>query len=262
MIRGLYTSAWSMLANQKRMDVISNNLANAGTTAFKKDTVVLESFPELLAIRINDAAGGIRLSNRVGPMVLSSDVGEIFTYYTQGQMSQTGNIFDLALRDDRAGGVSFFTVGIPGDGGQINEYYTRDGSFTLNSEGQLVTKDGFPVLGENGPIVLEEGDFSVSSDGTVIQNGVEVDRLRIRTFYDTAVIRKVGNNLALTEGAEEGEDFSGTVMQGYLEQSNVNVVREMIDMITVARAYEANQKIVQAQDGTLEKAVNEVGAVR
>ncbi|MHB8061522.1 MAG: flagellar hook-basal body protein [Ruminiclostridium sp.] len=265
MIRGLYTSAWSMLANSKKLDVITNNMANVNTTAFKKDTVVFESFPALLTKRINDTKSPGNPSANIGTMQPSSDVGEIFTYYTKGQFIQTGSMLDFAISDNDLGqsaSPAFFTIGVmnPNDN-TISEFYTKDGSFVVNSNNQLVTKDGDSVMGQNGPITLEAGDFAVNEQGGIIQNGELVDTLRIAQFSDSAQLRKYGNNLIQNSGSEV-VPFDGTVSQGYVEQSNVNVVSEMVDMITVMRAYEANQKVLQAQDDTLQKAVNEVGAVR
>lgn len=259
MIRGLYTSGWSMMANNKKMDVISNNLANANTNAFKKDTVVFQSFPEVLTRRINDMRSNLNPSGKVGMMELGSDVGEVFTYYDQGQLLKTDNSSDLAIRGSD---TAFFTVRAPGPDGNIREYYTRDGLFTLNAENQLVTKDGYAVMGEYGPIYLDSQSFAVESDGTIIQDGAVVDRLLIREFADASALRKYGSNLVESVDGAEQVNFTGTVEQGYIEQSNVNIIREMVDMISVVRAYEANQKILQAQDSTLEKVVNEVGAVR
>lgn len=265
MIRGLYTSAWSMLANTRKLDVITNNLANVNTSAYKKDTVVFESFPSVLTKRINDSTSPTNPSGNIGTMQLSSDVGELFTYYTQGSISQTGNRLDLAIDDYNNGKSStpaFFTIGVINkEGGELKEFYTKDGSFVLNSQNQLVTKDGNYVMGQKGPITLATGDFSVNEKGEIIQNGVLVDTLKITQFSDSTKLRKYGNNLIENDGSEVTA-FQGSVLQGYAEQSNVNVVSEMVDMITVMRAYEANQKILQAQDDTLQKAVNEVGAVR
>jgi flagellar basal-body rod protein FlgG len=262
MIRGLYTSGWSMLANSKKLDVITNNLANVNTAGFKKDTVVFESFPDLLTKRIHDTQN----SSNIGSMSLSHDVGEIFTYYTQGQMSQTNNRMDLAINDDNTGEAAspaFFTIGVmdPQDNSNLKEYYTKDGAFIINTNNQLATKDGHLVLGENGPITLESGDFSVDNKGNVVQNGSVVDKLKITQFSDATKLRKFGDNLVENQGSETS-DFSGVVLQGFSEASNVNVISEMVDMITVMRAYEANQKVLQAQDSTLEKVVSEVGAVR
>jgi flagellar basal-body rod protein FlgF len=259
MIRGLYTSGWSMLAIEKKMDIISNNMANAATNGYKKDTLVLESFPELMTKKIKDFDGMSSVPHDIGTMRHSSDVGEVFTYYSQGQINKTENELDMAIRDsDNA----FFTIAVPDENGNFTAFYTRDGAFSRNSNNMLVTSEGYAVLGENGPIVLQEGEFTVSEDGTIAQDGEIIDKLLITEFQDTSALRKHGNNLVrVVEGAVATE-FTGTVQQGFIELSNVNIVREMVDMITVMRLYEANQKMLQAMDGTLEKAVNQVGTVR
>lgn len=259
MIRGLYTSGWSMMAIQKKMDVVSNNLANVNTNGFKKDTVIYESFPDMLTKRINDTRSYLNPSGVPGSMQLGNDVGEVFTYFTQGQLSKTDEKLDMALADsDKA----FFTVRVNDGNGNTKEYYTRDGSFTVGTGGRLLTKDGCEVMGQKGPIVLGSGDFTVQPDGTIVQNGKVVDKLAIKEFTDTKTLRKYGSNLVEKTNQTKEQNFTGTVQQGYLELSNVNVVNEMVDMITVMRSYEANQKILQAQDSTLEKAVNEIGAIK
>jgi flagellar basal-body rod protein FlgF len=259
MIRGLYTSGYSMIALQKQMDVISNNLANASTTAYKKDTMVYESFPEVLTRRINDTVSNLNPSGVPGSMQLGYDVGEIFTYYNQGQLTNTGNKLDVSINSsDKA----FFCVQVPDGNGITSEYYTRDGSFGLSSDGTLITKDGYAVEGQNGLIKLNGENFTINADGTIVQNGQAVGKLLIKEFTDTSTLRKFGSDLVQRTNDTKEQNFSGTVQQGFLEQSNVNIVREMVDMITVMRSYEANQKILQAQDSTLDKAVNEVGALR
>jgi flagellar basal-body rod protein FlgF len=203
MIRGLYTSGWSMMANTKKMDVISNNLANANTNGFKKDTVVFETFPSLLTKRIHDNGALVNPTAEIGKMQEGSDVGEVYTYYTQGQLVKTDDKFSLAIQDSGDKGINeqgarseaFFTVSVPGSDGNPKEYYTRDGSFTVNADRQLVTKDGYPVMGENGPITLDSGDFSVEADGSIIQNSGYVDKLAIKEFSDTSTLRKFGDNL-------------------------------------------------------------------
>lgn len=260
MIRGLYASGWSMIANGRKMDVITNNISNVNTYGYKKDSVVFESFPELLVKRVNDYRSIVNPSGLIGTMEISSDVGEVFTYYQQGKLTRTGNQLDFAIHDNS--GNSFFTIGITETDGGMRELYTRDGSFSLNPEGFLVTSEGYLVMGQNGPIQLQDGQFTVREDGSIIMNGEVVDRFLIRSFANTDTLRKVGMNLVnSTEQAQE-QPFNGRILQEFAEESNVNIVREMVDMITVLRAYEANQKMIQVQDGTLEKAVNEIGAIR
>lgn len=254
MIRGLYTSGWSMLANTRKMDVITNNLANVNTNGFKKDGVVFQSFPELLTQRIKDTGGNAA----IGTLDLGSDVAEIHTYNTPGQMVKSDRNLDFSINDD---GKSFFTIGITQPNGDIQEFYTRDGAFSLDPTGRLVNKDGNLVMGQNGAITLKGDNFTVTSDGKIFQNGAQVGALKIANFTNPETLRKTGNNLVNTTAETVQGTFQGSIMQGYIEQSNVNVVREMVDMISVTRAYEASQKALQAQDSTLDKAVNEVGKV-
>lgn len=255
MIRGLYTSGWSMMANSRKMDVISNNLANVNTNGFKKDGVVFEGFPELLAQRIQDTTG----NTAIGNMRLGSDVGEIHTYNTPGQVVKTDRKLDIAINDN---GNSFFAVGVMQPDGDIQEFYTRDGAFSLDSQGRLVNKDGNILMGQKGAIKLNGENFDINADGGIIQDGNQIGAIKIVTFSNPESLRKVGNNLVNVTGESAQVPFTGTVEQGFIEQSNVNVVKEMVDMISVTRAYEANQKVLQAQDGTLEKAVNQVGSIK
>lgn len=255
MLRGLYTSGWSMMVLNKKMDVLSNNLANVSTNAYKKDTVVLEGFPKLLARRYKDNMDNLPNGVPVGDLSFSNDIGEIHTYFNQGALMSSDNPLDLAIKDE---GDAFFSIAVP-EGEDFVEYYTRDGSFMLNSLGQLITKNGFHVLGEEGVITLDGDNFRVDENGNIYQNEEFVDRLLIKQFEDPKTLRKDGRNL-LSPTAETVEiDFTGNVAQNMLELSNVDAVREMVDMINLLRSYEANQRVITAIDQTLEKAVNDVG---
>lgn len=275
MIRGLYTSGYGMLTLQKKMDVTANNLANVNTTGFKKDAIVFEAFPDLLASRLHDGSDAPTFSQPIGKMNLFNNLGEVYTNFSQGTFDQTGTTTDMAISgDDQA----FFVVARPDEGNatgagtatgnaaaigansqQATEYLTRDGSFFVNAAGKLVNRDGYPVMGENGEISLASSDFTVQPDGTILQNDLVVDRLRIRHIDNVETLRKFGENLIDTTEETTESAFTGGVLQGSLEMSNVDSVREMVDMITVMRAYEANAKMVQTADSTLDKAVNEVG---
>lgn len=260
MVRGLYNSGWSMIAGNRKMDVIANNLANSATTGFKKDAVIFESFPDLLTKRLGDTKTNSNLSGVVGTMNYSSDVSQIYTVFSQGQLVDTGNRLDFGLADsDR----TFFVVGVPDSNGKIVSHYTRNGAFHLNQNGLLVTADGFPVLGKNGTLITLKGDkIAVDETGTITQNGKIAGQLALAQINDTATLRKIGDNLLAATEETGFENPEGHVKQGYLEQSNVNVIKEMVDMITVTRQYEANQKVLQIIDSTLDRAVNEVGSAR
>lgn len=257
MIRGLYTSGYSMLTLNRKMDTVANNMANVNTNGFKRDTVVFEEFSEVLAKRFFDAGNVPKgKPSPIGQMALFNDIAEVHTDYTQGNLENTGLNTDLAIDGDDG---AFFCVAVPDDNNVYHEYYTRDGSFKIDSQGRLVTKDGYVVMGTNGAIVLDGSDFTVSEKGEVIQNGETIDTLRIRKFENPDSLRKYGMNLLTSANQSQDGTFEGTIRQGFVENSNVDAVKEMVEMITVLRAYESNQKMIQYQDSTLEKAVNEVG---
>lgn len=259
MIRGLYTSGYGMLTLNRKMDVVSNNLANVNTNGFKKDGVVFEEFSDVLAKRIYDYGNRpVNSAQDIGYMALYNDIAEVYTDYTQGSLENTNLSTDFAINGDDS---AFFAVAVQDGAGNYREFYTRDGAFKLDDQGRLVTRDGFMVMGENGAIFLEGDSFNVNSNGEVFQDDMYIDTLRVRKFDNPETLRKFGMNLVtVTEDTVEGE-FEGTVLQGYIERSNVDSIKEMVDMITILRSYEANQKMIQYQDSTLDKAVNDVGRV-
>jgi flagellar basal-body rod protein FlgG len=262
MLRGLYTAGLGMLGRMKSMDVISNNLANINTTGYKQDIAVFQSFPDVLVGRINDSRGNFIPARYVGDVSLGTDVGEVFTNHMAGMLNRTDRSLDLSI-EGAAG--AFFTMGVENDEGEMIEYYSRNGAFALNGDGALVDFDGRFLLGENGVINLENENFFVSPDGMVVVEGEEVDRIRITQFEDPRDLVKLGNNLmAMNPEIDEANqvDFGGAIRQGYIEASNVNTIKEMVNMIEVLRVYEANQKVVQAVDDIIGKAVNEVGTIR
>lgn len=258
MIRGLYTSAQSMNNDERRMEVISNNLANINTNGFKRDTPATGSFEEVMTQIINSGKEDDEDDqNDIGKLTLGVGVNDVVTSFKQGNLIKTDGPLDVAIMNSE---LSFFSIDVPGENG-TSEMYTRDGSFTINSVGQLTTKDGYIVKGENGPIALNGSKVSINSDGSIVQDGVIVDKLLIKEFSDSKLLKKHGNNLIYDSGDTEVKPFSGQIVQSSLEASNVNSISEMVDMINVMRSYEANQKVLKAHDETLQKAVNEVGRV-
>lgn len=257
MIRGLYTSGYSMLTLNRKMDTVSNNMANVNTNGFKKDVVVFEEFSDVLAKRFFDGSDNSPIPARIGSMTLYNDIAEVHTDFTQGALENTTMSTDVAIDGDEG---AFFCIAVP-ENNQFREYYTRDGAFKLDSTGRLVTRDGHSVMGQNGAIMLNGSDFTISYRGEVIQNGETVDNIRIRKFANPESLRKYGFNLLTATGESQDAAFEGTIQQGFVERSNVDSVKEMVDMITVLRAYESNQKLIQYQDSTLDKAVNEIGRI-
>ncbi len=257
MVRGLYT-AWTGMANeQKRLDIISNNLANAATVGYKQESVTNQSFDHLLTIKIKDASEHF-LDRPIGTMSLGVKMGEVYTDYEQGSLRETDNTYDLAIE-----GKGFFSVSVTDKDGNMTTQYTRDGSFTLSQDGYIVDMDGNRLQGESGDLTIPENtsDVLIDKDGSIYADGMNVGQVLITDFADYDYLKKLGNNrYEALEGAGE-TDTEAMVRQGFTEQSNVNVVSEMVDMIAVSRAYEANQKMIQTVDGTLDLAVNSVGKV-
>ncbi|MFP4331517.1 MAG: flagellar basal-body rod protein FlgF [Alkalispirochaetaceae bacterium] len=282
MVRGIYTAASGMLAQEHRLDAISNNIANVETTGYKRDTSVHKAFPELLIRRMSDDGvrqfplrseplGSYDIAPVVGKLGTGVEQNEVFTVYEQGEFQQTGNALDFALE-----GEGFFVVQTP-----RGERMTRNGEFMIGPEGLLVTKQGYPVLGENGPIPIQMNNFQLDDDGTIYANPlylddpdrlvsmaenewgdrVPVDRLQLVNVREPRYLQKQGDSLyETTFDSGEREILEGDarpgIMQRFLEGSNVNPVREMVEMIEVNRAYEANQKVVQTQDTSTGQLLN------
>ena len=257
MVRGLYTAYTGMINQQKRLDTVTNNLANASTTGFKREGLTSKSFDQMLTVKLNDLSVPY-LNEGIGKMSLGVKIGENYTDYSQGSFKETGNTYDLALA-----GNGFFTISYTDKKGNTSEKYTRDGEFTMDSEGYLRTLEGDYVQGEGGNIMIpvETSEVSIRDDGDIYADGEYVDSLRIVDFEDYNNIEKFGENLYnVVDGATETES-TAAVKQGYLEMSNINVVKEMVEMITISRAYESNQKLIQTEDDMLDKSVNQVGKV-
>lgn len=257
MIRGIYTSASGMLADQKRLDVIANNLANVSTTGYKRDTTVSQSFPDLLISRIHDSQQ--QAAPTVGRLNIGTFVANTATRLTTGSLRQTGNPLDVAIAGD-----GFFAVNTP-----QGVRYTRQGNFVQNEQGVLVTQEGFEVLVNGAPVTAAAGALTIDNQGEVTADGNVLGRLDVVSSRDLGAMRKEGNNLWAQAGAGETSalvspaEGNGQYMLkvGFLESSNVEAVTEMVDMMVVMRSFEANQKALQAQDETLQKAATEVGRI-
>ncbi|MFZ5968907.1 MAG: flagellar hook-basal body protein [Bacillota bacterium] len=357
MLRGLYTATSAMLTNNRKLDVITNNLANVNTTGFKKDLVLTESFPEVLVHKINtpmasnereafrgvqigqedggyqvtttggyfrvktvsgvsyqkslnfavnedgylstynkDAKGNIDTSagylvlgnngpiyagnqqvtvNEQGQVLVGGNTVDNLVMFTpptvigtlnggvmmdkievnfeQGQLYATENNLDFGIK-----GKGFFVIET--DGGMR---YTRDGSLKLNADNELVTNEGDYVLGENGRVIIEGANFSVTKNGEIVVDEEVIDKLEIVNIANLRDLRKVGDELYRIEDnmQVETEPFTGEVVQGFLEGSNVDSMKEMIEMISLFRNYESSQKVVKAYDDSLGRAVNDIGKV-
>lgn len=252
MVRGLYTAYTGMVNSQHRLDVVSNNLANATTTGYKKEGCTTQSFDAVYGIKIKDATVG-HVNQNIGKLSLGAKIGETYRNWEQGSFVTTDNTYDFALS-----GKGFFTISFTNKAGETSTMYTRDGSFQMNADGYLVTKDGDYVLGEGGnPIQLptDVSQLTVDSTGGIYADGQYVDTFGIVDFEDYNYIEAYGENLYRAVDGAVTTDSTAAVNQGYIESSNINVVTEMVDMINISREYESNQKIVNAIDEMLGKMV-------
>ena len=259
MVKGLYTANWGMINEQKRVDILANNMANAATTGYKKEGSTSEAFKDVLAFKIKDTSEPV-FSKKIGYMNMGVKLGEVYTDYSQGSIHETGNTFDFALS-----GKGFFDIEFTNKAGEKSIKYTRDGNFTLNVDGELVTKNGDFVLDtcKNHIILDPNKQYMVARNGLITEAGTGevVQMVEVTDFADYNYLKKYGENLYdAIDGIQEIEP-EAQVISGYLEDSNVQVVQEMVDLINFTRAYETNQKVIQTMDSTLDKAVNNVGRV-
>jgi flagellar basal-body rod protein FlgF len=247
MIKGLYTSALGLSVLNKQQEVTTNNLANAQTAGYKKDVLVAESFPEMLLYRLNAPEDCGKTPPQVGSVSLGVKINDVFTDHSTGTRRTSENPLALALAEE-----GYFTVNTP-----QGERYTRKGDFTLDDQGRIVSAEGYPLMGERGEIIVRGSDVQVDQQGCIYSEGIEIDRLKIVNF-STPLIKE---GSSLFRGENPQEIVNPVIVQGAVEESNVQPVAEMVNMITTMRAYEANQKVIQTIDTTLDKAVNDVGRV-
>lgn len=266
MVKGLYTGWSGMINEMNRMDVMTNNLANADTNGYKKEAATAQSFDDRLAVRIKDqSVYGLR--RNLDDVRLGAKIGETYTDWSQGSFQVTDSQYDVALD-----GQGFFAIAFTSKDGETSVKYTRDGAFTINTEGYMVTKDGDYVLNMAGATNTDpaEGNrirldpnhkFKIDELGFIWQDDQLVTQLGLADFENYDFLEKYGENLIQTVDGATLVPATCKVEQGYIEASNVNVVTEMVSMIQISRAYEANQKVIQTMDTMIDKAVNQLGKV-
>ncbi|HYD79789.1 MAG TPA: flagellar basal-body rod protein FlgG [Paucimonas sp.] len=256
MIRSLWISKTGLEAQQTQMDVISNNLANVGTTGFKRSRAVFEDLlyqnirqPGAQSSQQTQLPTGLQIGTGVRPVATER-------IFTQGNVQQTNNSNDIAIQ-----GAGFFQVLLP-DG---TTAYTRDGSFHVDSNGQLVTSSGYAVQPAitipstaTSVTIARDGTVSISQNGTAALS--QVGTLQLATFVNPAGLEAKGENLYVETTASgspntntPGTNGSGVLLQGYVETSNVNVVEELVNMIQTQRAYEINSKAITVSDQMLQR---------
>lgn len=278
MFKGFYTATTGMIAQQRRTEMLSNNIANASTPGYKADQSTVRAFPNMLLSAI-EKNGKANLQNGFNPMSVQQ-IGTLGTGvymqetipdYTQGQLVQTDLKSDVALVDEylpvrgdgsRTGGL-YFRLQTDGQ-----EAYTRNGNFTVDSQGSLVTSSGNYVLSTTGePIRVTSDDYTITEDGRVLENNELIAQIDVAYVEDPDRLIKQDNGLYYTEDGNEltsaydDNDIAFSMRQGYIEQSNVDAGSTMTEMMSAYRSFEANQKMLQAYDRSMDKAVNEIGKV-
>jgi flagellar basal-body rod protein FlgG len=224
----MYNLIDGSMTQQLRFETIANNMANSNTNGFKKDII---SFNEALDMQSN--------SN---------------TDFSPGPLRYTGNELDVALSSK-----GFFKIETPN-----GLRYTRDGAFSINAEGILVTGNGDTVLGQSGPITLENGEVYIGRDGQVVVNNESVDKILVVDFDDPQLLRKEGGSYYSYQGENNGisTEADAEIQQKYLEGSNVNPTQEVIKMIETYRAFESVEKAIQSIDALTGTMVNDYGTIR
>jgi len=259
MLKGLYAGASGMIANQLRLDVVANNLSKIQQTGFKKDRATMTSFSEMLhseATRTADlAADGAYVPPERAPVVLGVECGGSYSVFSQGELQHTENPLDVALD-----GPGFFVVSDVNG----NQYLTRDGAFTLDPAGTLITGSGHTVVDDAGiPITIRGQDVTILEDASVMVDGRSIARLKVVEAPGSSRLLKFRDGLFVLRdpGFEPQEAIETAVRQGYLERSNVNTVSEMVEMIQLSRLFETNQKVVRIYDTILARAINDLGKI-
>jgi flagellar basal-body rod protein FlgF len=267
MLRGLYTATAGMLAQQKRTEMLSNNIANANTPGYKADQSSVRAFPEMLLNRIDSKS----VPTAVGAINTGAYLQELTSLATQGDIRETGLMSDVALveqnvplhAETNVKGMLFFAV----ENQAGEERYTRNGHFSLDQNGNLLS-NGNQVLSTTGqPITVPSSNYEITEDGFIYvdEENIPIAQIDVRFEGDVRNLVKEGNDLNRTVNndplvsAVDNEEIEYQLKQNYLEGSNVDLARSYTDMMTAYRSFEANQKVLQAYDKSMDKAVNEIG---
>ena len=237
MDRGVYAIVSGAIGQERRLDIVAKNLANAQTVGYKREKILFKTL----------------LANSVGSSQPKTQADKVFTRATGtfldwkgGVQRPTGHDTDFALEGD-----GFFVVKTP-----RGPEYTRSGNFKVTPTRQLTTLDGLPVLGQSGPLQIPPGKLLVNRDGEITVDGATIDTLKIVKLKDLGSSTRVGERY-VTKGPVEPSP-STNILQGSLEESNVNAIEEMVGLVDISRQYEAAQKVVQAMDDSTKQAVNEI----
>lgn len=263
--KGIFSALSGAIAQEKRLDTISNNIANSNTSSFKKDQQVFNEYltanekpPDVIQVPRIPATTESFFNNQGGDRAYVDASGS-YTDHSQGALKNTGNPLDVAIE-----GRGFFEVLTPN-----GVRFSRNGHMKIDGQGRLVTREGHPVLsagiGQDPAqrLIRLNGtrNLTISAQGEVYQGGELAGRLSVVDFPNLDALQKQGNSLYAKKALYEGEAIGADgfeIHQGFAEMSNVNIVEEMTEMIAATRAFESNQKAIKAYDKMDEKLVNEV----
>ncbi len=234
MHKGIYIALSGAILKQKHMDIFAQNIANSTTSGYKKERISFKNYLIPVDNKTSFATDGRSMST----------ISSIITDFSKGTLLKTGNPLDVAIN-----GEGFFVL--------ENNRYTRNGNFKINTDGYLVTHDDIKVLGSGGPISVRGRKIDINSSGEVFVDDISVGTIKIVDFSDKGLLKKLNGGIFTTD--EPGEAIKFHISQGYLETSNVEVIKEMVQMLTSLREFEAYQKIIQAFDDASAKVNNQMG---
>lgn len=279
MFKGFYTVATGMIAQQRKTEILTNNMANANTPGFKSDQTTIRSFPDMLMSAVSsttiptEKGFALKKLNTVGALNAGVYLQETMPNQVQGQIYSTGLTTDVALingtlpTDAASGNTGTIFFRVENENG--TESYTRNGNFTMDGQGNLVNPQGLYVLDSNGErLQFANDNIRISPDGAIFdENNAQVGTLGVAFSANPDVLVKRDNGLYNTlDGvalptAYGQADVQFSMQQQYLEGSNVDSAKAMTDLLTAYRAFEANQKVLQTYDKSMDKAVNEIGRI-
>ncbi|WP_096437555.1 flagellar hook-basal body protein [Alteribacter populi] len=272
MLRGLHTAASGMISQQRRQEMLTDNLSNANTPGFKAEQGSIRAFPNMLIQALGTNHSMQFGSNRVGELSTGAYLQERTPNFTQGDMQETGNNTDIALLqgnvpvDEETGEAAMLAYNVEDNNGDIR--YTRNGNFTVDGSGFLTSSQGHYILDADGErIEVGNDQFRVSTEGEILIGADEepFTQINVAVIPDPTQLVKEGNGLLNYEGEEEietaidNEETAYQLQQGFIERSNVDASQVMTEMMTAMRSFEANQRVVQAYDQSMERAVNDIG---
>lgn len=229
MYRGIYIALSGAMLKETQLETITRNLSNSNTIGYKREGL---SFRDFI---VSEERGRIMAS-----------ASSINIDFSEGQLIRTGNTLDIAIKGD-----GFISL--------AGNRYTRKGDLKRDKDGFLTTSNGIRILGRNGPIRIPDGRIEIDREGNIAVNGVTIDRIKIVNLSQSNNMVRVGDSAFYTE--EAGKETKAEVLQGYLEGSNVNVIDEMVKMITTLREFESYQKVIHAFDEATSKLSNEVAKI-